>query len=217
MGDGEPSLRLTDVTTALDTALTALRAADADLDYRMGGTSAALLQGVHLPAGDIDLLVARREDVDTFAAALSSFPCLYPASWIPESLQYFARYEVNGVKVEISTVEWQVDSDGWECAGPGPWQHYVVVTCGSHRVPVVRLELRLATEVLRDRPDRYEPLLDHMGAHGFDSDLLQTAMKARRLPAERQRMIQDRLAGTPTSGKIYNDATPAPDSLGTAK
>ncbi|MGV9772222.1 hypothetical protein [Streptosporangium sp. NPDC003464] len=194
MGDGGPSLQLTDVTTTLDTALTALRAADADLDYRVGGTSAALLQGVHLPAGDIDVLMARREDMDTFATALSTFPCLYPASWISEAMQYFARYEINGVKIEISTVERQVDSDGMECVGPGPWRHYAVVTCGSHRVPVVRLELRLATEVLRDRPDRYEPLLDHMGIHGFDSDLLQTAMNAHRLPAERQRLVRDRLA-----------------------
>lgn len=194
MGVGEPSLRLVDVTTTLDTALTALRAADADMAYRLGGTSAALLQGVHLPAGDIDLLVARREDVDTFAAALSSFPCLYATSWIPESLQYFTRYKVNGVDVEISTVEEQVDSDVIECVGRGPWEHYVLITCGSHRVPVIRLELRLATELLRDRPDRYEPLLDYMGTHGFDSDLLRRAMNARHLPAERRRLVRDRLA-----------------------
>lgn len=110
-------------------------------------------------------------------------------------MQYFARYEINGVQLEISTVEWPGDSDGMECIGPGPWQHYVVVTCGSHRVPVIRLELRLATELLRNRPDRFEPLLDHMSAHGFDSALLQTAMDARHLPAERQQMIHDRLAG----------------------
>ncbi|MFI7044568.1 hypothetical protein ACQP10_26565 [Streptosporangium sandarakinum] len=193
MGDGEPSLRLTDVVTTLDTALTALSAVDADFDYRVGGTGAALLQGVRLPAGDIDLLVARREDVDTFATALSSFPCLHPAAWLPAASQYFARYEIDGVKMEISTVERQVDSDGLECAGPGPWRHYVMVTCGSHRVPVVRLELRLATELLRDRPDRYEPLLDHMGAHGFDSGLLRTAMDAHRLPVERRRLVRDRL------------------------
>ncbi|MEU9830698.1 hypothetical protein AB0D67_04060 [Streptosporangium sp. NPDC048047] len=193
MGEGEPSLRLTDVMTTLDTALTALRATGTGLDYRVGGTGAALLQGVRLPAGDIDLLVARREDVDTFAAALSSFPCLHPAAWIPESSQYFTRYEIDGVTTEISTVERQTDSDGLECVGPGPWRHYVVIPCGSHRVPVVRLELRLATELLRDRPDRYEPLLDHMGSHGFDPDLLRTAMNACRLPAERRRLAQDRL------------------------
>ncbi|MFD2356956.1 hypothetical protein ACFSTC_58490 [Nonomuraea ferruginea] len=153
----------------------------ADPVYRVVGTSAALLQGVHLPVGDIDLLVTRREDVNAFAGALSSFPCLYAASWLPEASQYFTDYDVNGVAVGMSTMEEQVDSDGMECAGHGPWRHYVLIRYGSHRVPVVRLELRLITELLRDRPDRYEPLLDHMGTHGFDPDLLQRAMTARRL------------------------------------
>ncbi|GAA2376269.1 hypothetical protein GCM10010404_35130 [Nonomuraea africana] len=194
MGDGEASLRLEDVTSALETTLTALRAVGSDPMYRVGGTSAALLQGVHLPVGDVDLLVARREDVDTVAAALSSFPCLYAPSWLPESSQYFARYEVNGVHLEISTVEQETDSDGMECVGRGPWQHFVLITCGSYRVPVVRLELRLATELLRDRSDRYEPLLDHMAAQGFDADLLDRAMTARGLSVERQRLVHDRLA-----------------------
>jgi hypothetical protein len=84
-----------------------------------------------------------------------------------------------------------------ECVGSGPWRHYVLITCGSYRVPVVRLELRLATELLRDRPDRYEPLLDHMAAQGFDPDLLARAMAAHDLPAERRRMVADRLASGP--------------------
>ncbi|MEV0383429.1 hypothetical protein [Nonomuraea sp. NPDC050643] len=194
MGVGEASLRLEDVTSALETALTALTAVRADPKYRVGGTGAALLQGVHLPVGDVDILVAQRRDVDTFAAALSSFPCLYAASWLPASSQYFARYEVNGVHLEISTVEQETDSDEMECIGRGPWQHHVLITCGSHRVPVVRLELRLATELLRDRSDRYEPLLDHMAAQGFDADLLNRAMTARGLSVEQQRLINNRLA-----------------------
>ncbi|MBN6057273.1 hypothetical protein JYK22_35445, partial [Nonomuraea sp. RK-328] len=193
MGAGAASLRLADVTSALETTLTALGAVGADPTYRVGGTGAALLQGVQLPVGDVDLLVARREDVDTFAEALSSFPCLYAASWLPETSQYFARYEVNGAHLEISTVEQETDSDAMECIGRGPWQHYVLIPCGSHSVPVVRLELRLATELLRDRPDRYEPLLDHMAAQGFDPDLLDRAMTARGLSPERRRFVNDRL------------------------
>ncbi|GAA2776393.1 hypothetical protein GCM10020219_054030 [Nonomuraea dietziae] len=193
MGDGDASLQLLDVTTALGTALTALRAVNADPAYRVVGTSAALLQGVHLPVGDIDILAARREDVDTFAAALSSFPCLHAPSWLPEASQYFTNYEVNGVQVGMSTLEQHVDSDAMECAGRGPWQQYVMIACGPHRVPVVRLELRLVSELVRDRPDRYEPLLAYLDAHGFDSDLLQRAMQARHLPAKRQRLVQDRL------------------------
>ncbi|MEU6713785.1 hypothetical protein ABZ897_20110 [Nonomuraea sp. NPDC046802] len=194
MGDETRSLSLADVTTALDMALDARGAADTDMAYRVCGTSAALLQGVRLPVGDIDILLASREDVDTFAAALSSFPCLYTASWIPESSQYFTRFQVKGVQVELSTVERQADSDAMECLGSGPWQHHVLITCGSHHVPVVRLELRLVSELLRDRADRYDPLLDYLGTHGFDSDLLQRAMNAHHIPAHHQRLVQDRLA-----------------------
>lgn len=195
MGADGTVLRVAEVTEALETVLTALRSVGADVDYRLGGTSAALLQGVRLPAGDIDLLVGRREDVDRFSAALASFPCLYAASWLPDSLQYFARYEVRGVEVEIGTVERQVDSDGMECVGRGPWEHYVWVACGSYRVPVVRLELRLATELLRGRADRYEPLLDHMSAGGYDPDLLRRALRDQGVAADRQRLAWDRLAG----------------------
>jgi hypothetical protein len=65
---------------------------------------------------------------------------------------------------------------------------------------VVRLELRLVTELRRDRPDRYEPLLDHMSVHKFDAELLQRAMNARCISAERQRLVQDRLAYSSSSG-----------------
>ncbi|QFY05483.1 hypothetical protein GBF35_01240 [Nonomuraea phyllanthi] len=194
MGDRTRPLDRTEVSTALATALDALAAAAPATAYRVCGTSAALLQGVPLPAGDIDILLSGRKDVDTFAAALSPYPCLYTASWLPASSQYFARFEVNGVDVELSTVERQADTDAMECVGSGPWQHHVLIACGSHQVPVVRLELRLATELLRDRADRYDPLLDHMGTHGFDPDLLHRAMNAHRIPARRLRLVQDRLS-----------------------
>jgi hypothetical protein len=187
------SLQASDVTMALDTVLTTMRAAGADPAYRLGGTSAALLQGVRLPVGDIDLLAARREDVDEFAAALAAFPCLYPASWLAECSQYFVRYEVHGAIVEMSTVERETDSDAMECVGRGPWQHFVWVECGPHRVPAVRLELRLASELVRDRADRYEPLLEHLRAQGCDLDLLDRAMTAQGLSVERRRLVQDRL------------------------
>jgi hypothetical protein len=193
MDNGGTFLRVADITATLDTVLTTMRAVGADITYRLGGTSAALLQGVQLPVGDIDLLVARREDVDKFGAAVATFSCLHAAAWLPESSQYFARYEVHGVKVEISTVEREVDSDGMECVGRGPWQHYVWIACGSHQVPAVRLELRLATELVRDRADRYDPLLDFMSAQGCDFDLLHRAMRDQGLSADRQRLVWDRL------------------------
>ncbi|MEU5867605.1 hypothetical protein ABZ815_41010 [Nonomuraea sp. NPDC047529] len=190
MGHRTRSLSRADVTTAL--AMT-LDAAGAAVPYRLCGTSAALLQGVPLPAGDIDLLMPGRAELDTFAAALSAFPRLHAAAWMPESAQYFARFAVNGVEVELSTVERPAGSDVLECVGEGPWRHHVLVACGSHQVPAVRLEIRLATELLRDRADRYGPIIDHLGVHGFDPDLLRRAMDACDVPAARRQPVQNLL------------------------
>ena len=138
-----------------------------DTDYRLVGTGAALLHGVCLPAGDVDILVKERADVDAYADALSPFRCLEPPAWLPEARQYYANYRVNGVEVGISTVEVQTDADVVETYGSGPWErNYVLLPCGPYRVPTVALELRLITEVYRDRPDRYNPLIQHLQAHG---------------------------------------------------
>jgi hypothetical protein len=163
----------------------------AQIEYRLVGTGSALLQGVSLPAGDVDILVKERESVDAFGAALASFKCLFSPAWMPEARQYYAEYEVNGVGVGISTVEVETESDGLECVGRGPWEHYVVVSCGPYTVPAVALELRLVSELLRDRPDRYTPLIHHMQVHGCDVELVRRGMEARNLP----QALQDRVLG----------------------
>lgn len=158
--------------------------------YRLVGTAAALAQGVELPAGDVDILVARRADVDRFAAALWRFPSVAPI-WLPDGGQYFARFAVDGIDVEVSTVERSVDTDVSECLGRGPWEHYVEVVFGTLVVPAVRLELRLVSELVRDRPDRYEPLIAHMRSHGADLHLVQKAMSDRGVdPALREHALR---------------------------
>jgi hypothetical protein len=148
----------------------------ADIQYRLVGTGAALLHGVELPAGDVDVVVKNREDVDVFGAALSPFGCLSPPTWLQVTRQYYANYEVNGVEVGFSTVEIESEADTIETFGRGPWEHFVLIPCGPYAVPTVALELRLATELLRDRPDRYRPIIRHMRANGCDSDLLRRAL-----------------------------------------
>ena len=152
----------------LRTGFDLIRTVAPGLRYRLVGTAAASLQGVDLPVGDVDILVGRRTDVDAVAEALADLPCATAPQWLPSARQYFACYVLDGVGFSVSTVEVPCDEDGWECQGPGPWQHYVTVDCGGHRVDCVRLELRLTTEFLRDRPDRYQPLLAHLGARAPD-------------------------------------------------
>jgi hypothetical protein len=163
-----------------------------DFDYRLVGTGAALAQGVDVAAGDIDILVARRAEVDGFAAALSEFRCLKAPVWLPDARQYFTRFEVDGVEVEASTVEQPMDADTFECVGSGPWRHCLPIGFGRHLVPVVALELRLVTELVRDRPDRYLPLVDHMRSHGADVHLIQRAMSERGVDPTVRRQTLDR-------------------------
>lgn len=159
-------------------------------EYRLVGTAAALAQGVQLPTGDVDILVARRGDVDTFAAALSRFPCLEPPTWLPNARQYFTHFEIDEIDVGSSTVEIPADTGTFECIGRGPWEHYVHIRFGEHLVPVVRLELRLVSELVRNRPDRYVPLIEHMRLHGADLPLVAKAMRDRGVdPVQQQRIL----------------------------
>ena len=88
-------------------------------DYRIVGTAAARLHGVQLPVGDIDVLLRERAGVDAFCAALSSWSCLSPPTYLDGSRQYFAAYAIGGVAVELSTVEGHNGSDTGECTEIG--------------------------------------------------------------------------------------------------
>jgi hypothetical protein len=168
----------------------------AHIEYRLVGTGAALLQGVLLPAGDVDILVKERASVDAFGSALASFKCLFSPAWIPHSRQYYAEYEVKGVGVDFSTVEAETDLDSIECLGRGPWEHYVFISCGPYTVPVVALELRLVSELSRNRPDRYTPLIQHMQVHGCDIELVRRGMEAHSLSQTLQEKVLGQLRGS---------------------
>nr|BFE73549.1 hypothetical protein GCM10020092_068500 [Actinoplanes digitatis] len=74
--------------------------------------------------------------------------------------------------------------------GSGPWRHYVDVAAAGLLVPAVRLELRLVSELVRDRPDRYRPLIAHLRRHGGDLDLLRRSLRDRGVdPALRRRVL----------------------------
>jgi len=167
----------------------------AGIAYRLVGTGAAMLHGVNLPVGDLDLLLLDRAGVDAFCAALAPFECLEPAAWLPQARQYYANYAVNGIEVGLSTVEVETESDTIETFGPGPWElHYSLLPCGPYRVPTVDLELRLITELYRDRPDRYTPLIAYLREHGCDLDLVRRGLSGGRLSQDRIESVLRQLA-----------------------
>ncbi|MDT0264889.1 hypothetical protein RM844_01145 [Streptomyces sp. DSM 44915] len=178
-----PPRDLAELTAVLTTGFDLIRPVAPELPHRLVGTAAARLQGVDLPVGDIDLLLAGRGDVHAVATALAGHPCVTPPVWLAAAAQYYACYRVGGVGFSVSTVE----RPGADAA----WRHHVPVTVGAHRVHCVRLELHLPTEFLRDRPDRYRPLLAHLATHGVDHALLRLAMAAHAVPARFAALISD--------------------------
>src|SRR5215207_499671 len=66
------------------------------VEYRVVGTGAAMLRGVPLPVGDLDILLKERRGVDLFAQVLSDFPCITPPTYLADARQYFANYDVDG-------------------------------------------------------------------------------------------------------------------------
>jgi hypothetical protein len=123
-------------------------AARRGLEYRVFGTAAALVRGVTLPVGDLDILLKERHGVDLLGAVVSDFPSITPPTYLADARQYFANYDVHGVKTELSTVEWETDSDAVECIGSGPWDHFSFVRIDSLAAPVVALELRIVSELV---------------------------------------------------------------------
>lgn len=168
-------------TTAQETLKTVLHHVTPILDhthYRFVGTGAALLHGVDLPAKGIDFVMRERNAVDAFNLAMAPFQCQVPPTLLAEDKQYWAVYQVNGVEVAASTVEWETEADSMECIGSGAWTHFTMIPCGIYNVPTVNLELRLVTELCRERPDRYKPLIRYMRGHGCDLNLVQRGLVA---------------------------------------
>jgi hypothetical protein len=178
MGHPTPFIDQVQLRETLTAFLDHAMATCARIDYRLVGTGAALLHGVSLPAADIDILVKERYHVDTFGSALSPFKCLQAPAWLAETQQYYGNYEVNGIEVGISTVAAASDADTIETFGRGPWEHFVLLRCGLYTVPTVALELRLITELFRNRPDRYQALIQFMQSHGCDLDFIRRGMVA---------------------------------------
>jgi hypothetical protein len=156
-----------------------------DVEFRLVGTASCVLRGIAMPASDVDVLFRRRDAIDAWATALRDVAEeMELPIWLDGSRQYFARLAVDDVVVELSTVEIDADTDTGECVGSGPWLHFDRVPCGTHRVPNVALELRLVTEVARQRPDRWEPIVAYFRSHPCDVTLVERGLVACSTPRD---------------------------------
>ncbi len=186
------------VRNALQTVIGRCRDDGGPFSYCLIGTAAACLRGAPLVARDIDLLAKDRTDVDTFARALADYPCLRPPSWLADARQYIAAFAVDGTTVEASTVEWPTSSAYLEALGDGPWRFSSEIAVGTVSIRTVAPELRLATELRRERPDHVAALTAWLGERGYDPKLLDHAMAAQGIDEPRKSAIRAALARAPS-------------------
>jgi len=161
-------------------------------DVRVVGTASSALRGIDLTVGDIDVLARNRSTVDAIAAAWTADG--WASVGAPELLtgdgldQYFASFDVLGAKIEISTVEGACQpGDLAECVGAAPWIHFDTVMVDDQAIAVVASELRLKSEIIRGRRERWEPISAHMSETGFNQRLLSAVVNT--LPPGLQRLV----------------------------
>lgn len=140
------------------------------------GTASCAVIGIDLPVGDVDFLARDRQVVDELGAAAESagFKTLFAPGWLPwrpGSGQYFARYALGKVWVELSTAE--VDGKPRETAA---WVQARYVEIDGVPIALEAPETRLATELARNRPARWVPIARHLARHGYDESLLNSAV-----------------------------------------
>ncbi len=143
---------------------------------RVVGTASSALRGIELPVADVDLLATDRETVDELVAVSGSPPATLIET--PFGHQYLADHQLSGVPVQFSTVESRVTERRRlaECVGETPWRYFSLVDVAGRPVPVVASELRLASDLMRGRDDRWRPIAAHLVAYGFDLELLSRAV-----------------------------------------
>ena len=175
--DGAVPLNGDEIRAVLRTVLA--RVSECEGAWRLVGTASSVVRGVAIEAADIDVLFRERSTLDLWFQCLSVDAAVDTApTWLENGAQYFARVRVGPVIVELSTVEIEADGDTMECFGSGPWQHFDTIEVDGHEVTVVANELRLITEIARQRPERYQPLMEHMASSGCDIDLIKRGLPA---------------------------------------
>ncbi len=176
----------------------------AKVGWAVIGSGASTLQGCRLPPADIDILFAEPEGVHQFAQFMSVFAVPrrpregelwlssreQPVAFEPPDPQKevwnFGRWMIADCKIEAAHIARPAGdpsmAQDWICEpGPRIWPHIRHVPFGRYQVPVVPLEIRLGTELLRERKERVDEIVAVLQGQGHDRELLRQALSRQHL------------------------------------
>jgi hypothetical protein len=171
--------------------------------WMLVGSAASAVQGVAVEPGDVNLLVhpeSSDDEMQSIAAALRPFattgavsqdPDFFlstveqPLVETPDASWLFGRWRIEGCKLEVARIRSDVPATVIiETLGTAVWDTRLVVPWRDHLVPVVPLEVELATTMLRGLHGRADAIQAQLAVTGLNHSLLAQAMADRGLSSE---------------------------------
>ena len=163
--------------------------------WMLVGSAATALHGVAITPGDFDVLVRDPADVRRAAGALPSPETTSrhrdPGEWlssVPEpilefgegSRWTFGRWVIRGVRVEVANIEDPAAAGRLiETTGALVWEARSSVLWRGRSVPVIPLEVQIATMLVRGQSDRLTAVAAVPDRNSLDRRLLRRALRDR--------------------------------------
>ncbi len=167
-----------------------------DVEWMLVGSAATALWGAAIEPGDLDVAVATSTGV---RAAAKVLPCqadqsaatdgLWFSSLVEPTMTFvadadarwtFGRWMLAGVKVELAHIDGGAPADLLrETSGTAVWQERTFLNWNGARIPVVPLEVQLATMIFRDQDDRLQASLSAVDPASLDLAMLRRALADR--------------------------------------
>jgi hypothetical protein len=174
----------------------AVRLAGTDVEWMLIGSAATALHGAPIEPGDIDVAVSTSAGVRTAATVLPSRtdrssptdPIWF--SSLPEPTMTFVdpgdarwtfgRWTLAGFTVELAHIDSPAAAELLvETPATAVWNELSVLDRLGTQIPVVPVEVQLATMVFRDQTDRLQATLAALDPASLDVGLLRRALAGR--------------------------------------
>lgn len=189
----------TSLSTFLETVYEPLK--DKKLKWAIMGSVASVLQGCDLQPNDIDILVENTKTVHYIISFFSDYyedrKCNLPFgdkdTWVASKEQpvfeglgpftfrwTYSKFKINELFIEITHKlppdnHPKKNTNLWE-SGQNVWSYVREITFGSYKVPIIPLEIQIATNFERDFDERIKQIIEIFRKQSFDRKLVYKAI-----------------------------------------
>lgn len=168
------------------------------VEWMVVGSAAAAVRGVDVIPRDVDILlpsgspesakIRLAQALRPWTAAASPGPGLdmmlstteHPWQYSTDGSWLFGRWTIDGSRLEVAGISGSVGPNVlWETQGDAVCGTRQVVTWQGRALPVVPLEVFLATLLVRNRPDQVTTVIRRLIERGYCIELIERACQDR--------------------------------------